>query len=196
MMEMSYLKIMGIALIAVLAGGGAMLALEPDLTKIHKDIADDYERVAHIDADAFAQMPADDVVIFDVREPDEYAVSHLPGAILLDPNLSEEDFQERYADTLKGKTAVFYCSVGRRSSHLAERVASTVEAETNQAPINLTGGLFQWSNDQRSLVTKEGGETDAIHPYNAYWGRLIKNRDAIQYTPVPETFAPAGKTND
>ncbi|MEO1149660.1 MAG: rhodanese-like domain-containing protein [Pseudomonadota bacterium] len=191
-MKTSHLKIFGIALIAILAGGGAMLALEPDLTKIHNDIADDYERVSHIDADAFTQMPAGDVVIFDVREPEEYAVSHLPGAILLDPNLSEEDFQSRYANILSGKTAVFYCSVGRRSSNLAQRVASTVEAQTSHAPVNLTGGLFQWSNDKRSLVTTEGSETDAIHPYNAHWGRLIKNREAIQYTPAPETFAPAG----
>lgn len=195
-MQKPYLIVLGIALIAIIAGAGTMFALEPDLVKIHKDIEADYEEVSHIDAEALTQMPADDVIIFDVREPEEYAVSHLPGAILLDPNLSEEEFQRKYADTLEGKTAVFYCSVGRRSSNLAERVASTVQAETSHAPVNLIGGLFQWSNDKRSLVTTSGETTDAIHPYNAHWGRLIKNQDIVQYTPIPDTSPPTGVNHD
>lgn len=61
---------------------------------------------------------------------------------------------------------------------------NSVEARTGSAPRNLIGGLFQWSNENRSLVTTDATPTNAIHPYNDDWGRLIKDRNTIRYTPV------------
>lgn len=185
MTQFPLFKIGSLALAAVIIGAGVMLMATSDLSKIHKDIAADYENVDHIKPEAFTKLPPDNVVIFDVREPEEFAVSHLPGAIQVDPGLSEAKFQELYGAMLENKVAVFYCSVGRRSSHLAERVSGTVEAQTSQAPVNLAGGLFQWSNEDRALMAPDGSSTNAIHPYNAYWGRLIKDRSAVQYTPIP-----------
>lgn len=180
-----FLMISGLALAAIIIGAGAMFMLTSDLSKIHKDIEGDYAKVDHIEPEAFTKLPPKNVVIFDVREPEEFAVSHLPGAIQVDPGLSEAKFQELYGAMLEDKIAVFYCSVGRRSSYLAERVSGTVEAQTSRAPVNIAGGLFQWRNEDRSLIGPDGESTDAIHPYNAYWGRLVKDQSAIQYTPTP-----------
>lgn len=185
-MSSSTLKLIALGLAIIVIAGTSMVLAKPDLAKIHDDIEADYERVAHINSDTFSKLPGEDVIIFDVREPEEFAVSHLPGAIQVDPGISEAEFQSRYGSAMEGKTAVFYCSVGRRSSHLAERVATVVETQTSKAPANLIGGVFQWSNENRSLMSTAGAATNAIHPYNAHWGRLIHNREAIQYsTPAP-----------
>ena len=73
---------------------------------------------------------------------------------------------------LKGKTVVFYCSVGVRSSALAESVKADLLAAGTKEVVNLEGGIFGWHNQSRPLVDKSG-PTTFVHPYNAYWGRLL-----------------------
>ncbi|MEL7517683.1 MAG: rhodanese-like domain-containing protein [Pseudomonadota bacterium] len=176
------LRTLLIAGAAVLVAGGAVIAMEPQLSKIHKRIEADYADVSHIEAETFAALNDSDVVIFDVREPAEFAVSHIEGAIQVDPGIKPEAFATLYGDKLSGKTAVFYCSVGRRSSALAERVADVLPETGAAASYNLVGGLFQWRNDSRPLTTMGGAPTDAIHPYNNHWGRLIEDKTAITYS--------------
>ena len=54
------------------------------------------------------------ILLFDVREQDEFAVSHLPGAIRLAPDVSVKQFIQDYGARLDSVTPIFYCSVGRR----------------------------------------------------------------------------------
>lgn len=174
----------GVAALVAIAGiGGAVFWQTSDLERIHQGIAASHDGVEHIAADDFAQLNAGEVILFDVREPDEFKVSHLPGAIQVSPEIGAAEFKERFGDTLKGKQAIFYCSVGVRSTILAERVAGLVERSTGAAPMNLIGGAFQWSNEGRAMITPKGKGTRAIHPFDAYWGRLIKDRGAISYKP-------------
>lgn len=172
-------SLFGLASIAAVTG--ALFFQTSDLERIHDGIEATHERVEHISADDLAAFPSDEVVLFDVREADEFGVSHLPGAILVNPGMDESEFEERFASILDGKTVVFYCSVGVRSSILAERVADLIEDTTDKAPLNLIGGLFQWSNENRAMISPDGQPTSAIHPYDTYWGRLIENRQAISY---------------
>ena len=174
--------IAGIGLIATL--GGIALYQTSDLERIHAGIEASYDAVEHVSAEEFSSLDPDQIVLFDVREQDEFAVSHLPGANLVDPAMTREEFAASFADKLQGKRAVFYCSVGMRSSILANRVAAIVEQETGRPPANLIGGLFQWHNDERGLVSAVGKETDAIHPFDDYWGRLIKDEKAVSYLPT------------
>jgi rhodanese-related sulfurtransferase len=179
------LLLTGIAGIGLIAGlGGIALFQTSDLERIHAGIEASYEGVEHVPAEDFLSLSPDQVVLFDVREQDEFAVSHIAGAILVYPEMTREEFAATFADKLQGKRAVFYCSVGMRSSILADRVAVIVEQETGRPPANLIGGLFQWHNDERSLVSAVGKETDAIHPFDDYWGRLIEDEQAISYLPT------------
>lgn len=116
-------------------------------------------------------------VLFDVRSPEEFAVSHLPGATRVDPAMSREAFLAAYGATVKGKTPVFYCAVGARSSKLAERIGepALVEAGASAKPLTMAGGIFQWNWEQRALVNDKGA-TDQVHGYDAKWGRLVKPR--------------------
>ena len=95
-------------------------------------------------------------MVFDVRTPAEYAVSHLPGAVNVDPDMPAADFLARYGDSVDGKTAVFYCSVGVRSSRLASRVARELKARGAVAVDDMAGGIFAWHGEARPLVDAEG----------------------------------------
>ena len=153
------------------------------LERIHERLIKKYDNVEHISSTEFSEMGADDLIVFDVRKEKEFAVSHIEGSIRIDPDTEADEFAAQYADQLKGKTVVFYCSVGRRSSALASRVDSIIESSEATASYNLTGGVFSWRNQERSLVDQSLEPTTKVHPYNFYTGRLIKDRKAISYKP-------------
>lgn len=157
---------------------------QTELEKIHQKIIVDHEQVEHVSAEEFIEMEiaGADIIIFDVRKKSEFAVSHLQNAIRLDPGTKADEFEQLYGEQLQGKTVVFYCSVGRRSSAMAEEVAQVIE-NSEAAAFNLTGGVFTWRNEERSLVSQASQSTTKVHPYNFYWGRLIEDKKAISYSP-------------
>lgn len=119
-------------------------------------------------------------LLFDVRRTDEFAVSHLDGAIRIDPEMSGADFLAKYGGELHGRTGVFYCSVGVRSAKLISRVlvaAQSVDGLKGSAMElkNLEGGIFRWHNEDRSLVSFSG-PTRYVHRFDAYWGRLLSQQ--------------------
>lgn len=160
---------------AALAGGKATERLDD----FHSGLLERYPDVAHISPDELEAMPQDDLLIFDVRESDEYEVSRIEGAIRVPPSIRPSTFLEEYARDLKGKTVVLYCSVGERSSRLAERVMSySTDAE---AIYNLEGGIFKWHNEYRD-VANAGGDTTFVHPFSRRWGRLLERQDQTRMT--------------
>ncbi len=148
------------------------------LSSVQIAIEEKYETVDHISADELTNFDSGDVLIFDTRPQEEFAVSHIQNAVQIDPDISAEAFLQIYEKQAAGKTLVFYCSVGMRSSILAARVASGIDAPV----YNLRGGLFGWHNEQRPLVSADGvSATDAVHPYDETWGKLIVRRDKLSY---------------
>jgi len=113
------------------------------------------------------------LVMFDVRKAEEFEVSHLEGAVRVDPDIDAEAFLKEHEGKLKGRTAVFYCSVGYRSSILVERIVEATGDSTRL--VNLRGGLFQWYNDGLAVYDSTG-VTEKVHPFSAYWGKLLKKR--------------------
>ena len=151
---------------------------EFSLTTVQIAIENKFETVDHLLADEFMAMDKADVLLFDTRPIAEYAVSHIDGALQLDPNISAAKFAKLYGDKAKGKTLVFYCSVGHRSSDVAERIAGEI---SKAGPIyNLRGGLFDWHNEGRPVVNKSGA-TASIHPYDKNWGQLLERQDTLSY---------------
>ena len=114
-----------------------------------------------------------DVILFDVRAPEEYRISRIPGAVQVDPNVWTQAFLQRYAAASAGKTVIFYCSVGVRSSRLAERVGNGLRAAGARAVHNLDGGAFAWHGEDRQLVN-ESGSTSFIHPFSDRFSSLLK----------------------
>ena len=160
-----------------------IVVAQQSLTRIHEGIVSEYDNIEHVGADELLAMSPSGVVLFDVREPDEFSVSHIQGSIQVDPNIDADMFAAKYGSGLEGKTVVFYCSVGRRSSQLASKLDEFIQAKNGVGAVNLTGGIFQWSNESLPLTSDNSTPTDKVHPYNWYWGRLIEDKDVISYQP-------------
>jgi len=111
-------------------------------------------------------------LLLDIREIEEYEVSHIKNANYAGYNdFSIEQFESINKDT----TIVVYCSVGHRSSKVAQKF---IEAGFKDVR-NLYGGIFQWINLGREIV-KDSVLTDSLHTYNERWGRYITNKNIIK----------------
>jgi len=130
-------------------------------------------RTAEITSAELAQLlDRPDTIVMDIRDRAEFEQSHLPGAIHVLPDMSASDFMARYGDTISGKTVIFYCSVGVRSSVMLNRIAEFDNARA-QAMFNKRGGIFRWHLEGRSLVAA-GGKTETVHPFNGAWEDLLE----------------------
>ena len=152
-------------------------------TAVNRTIEADYPSVPFITTDSLATRLSDSTasppVLLDARSPEEYAVSHLPGARRVAP---DADSLPALAPLSRDTPIVVYCSVGYRSARVAARLQE--QGFTNVA--NLKGSLFRWANEGRRLV-RDGTPGRAAHPYDRTWGTLLA--DALRaYTP-PESSA-------
>lgn len=95
---------------------------------------------AAIGVDAFAERVAStpDVVVLDVRTPEEYAAGHLPRAVNVD--VSSDDFAERVDQLDRAVAYAVYCRSGNRS---ATAVDHMVEAGFDDVE-HLDGGIAAW----------------------------------------------------
>lgn len=153
------------------------------LAKTMASVAERWPKLAHISTESVAEkLGSNDQVVFDARSPEEFAVSHLPGAIHVAPDTTAADFIAAHGSKLDGKTVVFYCSVGVRSSTLATRVGPAVANHGGTRVADMAGGIFAWHNEGRPL--RDGnGKTDAVHSYDKWWGRLIAEPEKSRTTP-------------
>lgn len=79
------------------------------------------------------------LVLLDVREPDEFAGGHLPGAVLIPLGQLEQHISELPFD----KTILIICRSGRRS-----RVAANTLIESGfEKVLNYQGGMLSWDGD-------------------------------------------------
>ena len=162
------------------------MAESKKLVEIHQGILENQPDVQHIDNESLNEMllrnsdTVTSLVIFDVREEAEYAVSHISNAVRVAPDIDKKSFMALYASGLKNKTVVFYCSVGRRSSDLAETVGQDLRQAGAGDVVNLEHGIFGWHN-QSFLLESNNARTEYIHPYNRWWGRIIERKEFIRF---------------
>ncbi len=104
-------------------------------------------------------------LLVDTRAPEEYATSHLPGAILWNSEAGDPPPEAVTQAADSGQPIVFYCSIGVRSGRAGDRILSD---HPDARCSNLEGGIFAWAQENGHL---EGG--DRVHPYDANWGRLL-----------------------
>jgi len=107
-----------------------------------------------------------DLILLDVRSPDEYAVSHLRGAQLTPSERSALDVLRGAA---KDRLIVVYCSVGYRSASMTQRLMARGYTNVH----SLEGGLFEWANDDLPRY-RDGEQVQAVHPFDTEWGRFLK----------------------
>lgn len=107
-----------------------------------------------------------DVILLDTRTPQEYEISHLEGAQLIDyDNFRKSDVK----DIDKNAEVIVYCSVGYRSERIGEKLQNL--GFTNVK--NLYGGIFDWKNQELQIVNKNEVPTDSVHTYNKAWSKWL-----------------------
>lgn len=154
------------------------------LETIDAELQNSYPNIGHLSADNLSQWKAanKDVLLIDVREEDEYAVSHLDSAIRISPKSTASEVAAIIGDAASGKDVIFYCSVGVRSSQLADRAKAELQRNGADDIYNLSGGIFAWHNDERPLMSDDGA-TKMVHAYDRSWGKLVTRQDYVSYAP-------------
>ncbi len=100
--------------------------------------------------------------ILDARAYREFEVSHIEGATWV----GYDDFDiGRLAGISKQATVAVYCSVGYRS----ERIVNTLHRQGYAHVVNVYGGIFEWVNTGRPVVTSDGSQTETVHAYSKLW---------------------------
>ncbi len=135
--------------------------------RINSSIAENYPEVAHLSTDDLSALISEGrpLLLVDVRESEEYLISHIPGAVHVD-SFNDQKRNDANADTM----IVGYCSVGLRSAKFINELRKAGFIKV----YNLRGSIFEWANRGMDLVGSKGS-TLMVHPYNTRWGRLLKS---------------------
>ncbi len=91
---------------------------------------------------------ADDFALIDVRNPNEYEIAKIPGAILIPlPDIENGDGIEQVKSALNGRRLIAHCKMGGRSAKaLAILQAAGIEGT------NVKGGIQAWSREVDASV--------------------------------------------
>ena len=165
-------------LLAVVAGGLVLLVAGRPVAfeVLQRRTAARFPEVRWITTGELARWQEDTAqeqpLILDARTQPEFAVSHLGGAVPVDPyRPSLRSLQ----GASKTSAIVVYSSAGYRGA----RVARWLREAGYTSTVNLAGGLFKWANEGRSIFRDEGRPTAAVHPYDRRWGLLVKREYRI-----------------
>lgn len=157
----------GFLLLALASRGyrkvGALQSMEAAIERVRQN----YPAADPLPTEALSSA-LDETLLIDVREPAEHTVSRIPGAVALADVAAIRAHLEAHPLSAGGRI-VLYDSTGERSAKLAE----TLE-KSGMVVRYLEGGIFQWANEGRPLMGSDGAATDEVHPYNEWWGRLLR----------------------
>ena len=101
----------------------------------------------NLDASKFAKKIAEsDVVVLDVRTPEEFNSGHILNAINID--IYNDYFNSDISTLDKSKSYAVYCRSGKRSVDASNEMDSIGFKTT----YNLTGGIIEWIDSGRETV--------------------------------------------
>ena len=101
----------------------------------------------NLDAPKFAEKIAElDVVVLDVRTPEEFNSGHIPNAINID--IYSNYFRADISALDKSKSYAVYCRSGKRSVD----ASSEMDLTGFKSTFNLTGGIIEWVDSGRTTV--------------------------------------------
>ena len=150
---------------AALAGGALLWSAVGGLQwgAVKARIRKEFPAVPQISTgDLAAKLGTEKPLLLDVRTQAEFDVSHIAGARRVEPGATPD------LGVARDTPIVTYCSVGYRSSAVAQRLREAGYTRVQ----NLEGSIFQWANEGRPLV-RDGKPATLVHPFDRKWGRLL-----------------------
>ena len=133
----------------------------------------------------------------DCRRKDEFEVSHIPNSKNLHFQTDDASLinflveeQNKLFDTDSANTKlniVCYCSLGYRSSTLAQRIENLKSSHTtlrdkNIKTWNLEGSIFKWANEKRPMTDLNNLPTKFVHPFS-YTFCMLLEREYWKWSP-------------
>jgi rhodanese-related sulfurtransferase len=107
-------------------------------------------------------------LLLDIRTAAEYDVSHLDGAIRVDPR--QPDLAP-LQNVSRHSPLVLYSATGIGATAMAQALG---QANFDTLTV-MSGGIFRWVNEGHPVV-KEHAAVSQVHPFNSKWGHLLKAR--------------------
>jgi len=108
--------------------------------------------------------------LLDTREKEEYDVSKLKNATFAGyTKFNLDTIKNNYPD--KNTPIVVYCSIGVRSEKIGEKLLKAGYTHVK----NLYGGIFEWKAKGNTVFDSQNKETEKVHAYSKYWGKLLTN---------------------
>ena len=118
--------------------------------------------VKKVSLDEFEKMRGEqDVVVLDVRTPEEFERGHVPGATLI--NWRDRDFNEQVGKLDKSKKYVLHCQAGVRSANAARRMGELGFTQL----YDFAGGWKVYGSAGKPIETGPAGATPAATPTDA-----------------------------
>jgi sulfur-carrier protein adenylyltransferase/sulfurtransferase len=91
---------------------------------------------------------ANDYVLVDVRNPNEYEIAKIPGAVLIPlPDIENGDGIEKVEQLVNGHKLIVHCKMGGRSAK-----ALGILKDAGIEGTNVKGGILAWSRDVDSSI--------------------------------------------
>ncbi len=135
--------------------------------KMYAEYQEGFPDVPEVEPETVAQaLESNAAVVVDVREPREWAVSHIPGAI---PVEAFEQDKMKYKD----RPIIAYCTIGYRSGQFAKRLT-----EEGFNASNLRGSILGWVHAGEPVVNDKG-ETKQVHVFGPQWDLLPEGYESI-----------------
>jgi rhodanese-related sulfurtransferase len=153
-----------------LAGCGRSPVVESKLERIEA-LFEQYRRsfpdIENLSVEeVLARQKEGNLILVDVRKPEERRVSMIPGAISVGE--FERD-QAKYTDY----TVVAYCTIGYRSGIYVQELS-----RRNLRSANIKGGILAWVHAGQKVIN-EDGETRKVHTYGSRWNLVPEGYEAV-----------------
>jgi rhodanese-related sulfurtransferase len=87
--------------------------------------------------EALPMIEGEEIILIDVRTPEEYEAGHIPGSLNIPLDTVEEEVIDRYPP--EDHQVMVYCRSGARSAQ-----AAAILAEQGYDPVYDLGGILDW----------------------------------------------------
>ena len=132
---------------------------------MYRQYAREFPQVEGITAAELQQLQQE-LVLIDVRSPEEIAGSRIPGAITA---AEFESNLEQYKDAI----AIAYCTIGYRSGLYAQKLQ-----QQGIEVLNLEGSLLAWTHAGGELIDASG-TTNKVHVFGRRWSLTAKDYEPV-----------------
>jgi molybdopterin/thiamine biosynthesis adenylyltransferase/rhodanese-related sulfurtransferase len=121
------------------------------------------DQIREVDPSEVHSMLDDGVALVDVRETDEFATGHLPGAVHVPRGYLEQRIEGAVPD--RGQRVVLYCASGNRSALAAHTLS---EQLGYQDVTSMTGGITLWKDRGYEVVVPRALSAEQRERYSRH----------------------------